>query len=708
MKGKIKGIYSWGLLALLAMITVVSACRYSFQNFGAYSKAHFEYTVWADTLKDSTLWGVPVVRVSDREATKASLVLLQNRKKLIPIRDLKNQRFHLVTLGGSLPRFEEYLNYYTAFSSEQILNLEGISAKEYGIYGTVVVALNQSKIRVPAISKFLSDISKQTNLVLVNFDEYDVIKPYIIHSSIIQAHNNNHISQELTAQLLFGGIPAIGYAPDEVLSDLGLRERYHTEALRLGYTFPEYVGISSDSLARIANIVQEGIDNFAMPGAQILVAKEGQVIFHEAFGYHTYSRKKAVKKSDIYDLASITKVASTTLAAMRLMEEGKLGLNDKLVNFFNDPTYTPGIRKLYDTIPKVDYLAFLDSVKLDTSIKSLPDLDTLSYQDSLFLVGRWVLPPQKRLKSKVFDVQLKELLTHTSGLQATLPIRSYQQNSSSRFYSNTSDQEYTVPVANGLYLNQTHLDSLWNIAKGLRVRRDSNAYEYSCVNMVLMQRVIDSINQQSISDYVHETFYQELGMQTMGYNPLEIFSRDKLVPTSTDRWRGQLLCGTVHDPTAALMGGVSGNAGLFSNANDLAILGQLLLNKGKYGGKQYLSQETVDLFTHRQRGHRGYGFDMPPRNHRYIVAESAPYSTYGHTGFTGTAFWVDPENELVFIFLSNRVHPSERNFKINELRIRQRVQQVVYDALGIPFRPVPTEKPKEKKTAQAPLMMVAR
>ena len=226
MKGKIKGIYTWGLLASLAMITVVSACRYSFQHFMGQPKAHFEYTVWADTLKDSTLWGVPVVRVSDREATKASLVLLQNRKQLIPIRELKNQRFHLITLGGSLPRFEEYLNYYSAFSSEQILNLDGINAREYGIYGTVVVALNQSQIRVPSISKFLSEISKLTNLVLVNFDQYDAIKPYIIHSSIIQAHNNNLISQELTAQLLFGGIPAIGYAPEEVLSDLGLKERY--------------------------------------------------------------------------------------------------------------------------------------------------------------------------------------------------------------------------------------------------------------------------------------------------------------------------------------------------------------------------------------------------------------------------------------------------------------------------------------------------
>lgn len=697
MNGKLKGIYVWGLVAMLTMITIVSACKYSFNNLSG-NKAQFEFTVWADTLQDSLLWGIPIVRVSDREATKASMVLLQNKEQLIPFRELKNHRFHVLTLGDALPRFEEYLNYYSSFSSEQADKVEKLNTMDYGIYNTVVIALNDPTETPQNINKFLVEVKKLTRVVLVNFNDYDAIKPYVQFPSILQAHNNSLISQEISAQALFGGLPLIGDVPEDVMVDLGLKDRFNTETQRLGYTFPEYVGISSDSLAKISRIIQEGIDNFAMPGAQVLVAKEGQVIYHEAFGYHTYSRKKPVRKSDIYDLASITKVASTTLATMKLMEEDKINLNESLATYFNDPTYTPGIRKVYDTIPKIDYLAFLDSVKKDTSILDLPQIDTLNFEDSLYLVGRWVIPPKTRMKSKVFDVKLKELLTHTSGLQATLPILPYQRKVYGNLYSTTSSQEYTVPVASGLYLNENYLDSLWNTAKGLRVRRDSNAYEYSCVNMVLMQRVIDSVNQQTISDYVHENFYQELGMQTMGYNPLEIFSRDKLVPTSTDRWRGQLLCGTVHDPTAALMGGISGNAGLFSNANDLAILGQMLLNKGQYGGKQYLSEETVELFTSRQRGHRGYGFDMPPRSHRYIVAESAPYSTYGHTGFTGTAFWVDPENDLVFIFLSNRVHPSEKNFKINELRIRQRVQQVIYDALGVPHRIVPEDrKPKGKK-----------
>lgn len=699
---KIKGIYVWGILGMLASILTVGACRYSFNNFSSYGKAQFEFTVWADTLEDSSLWGIPIVRVSDREATKASLVLLQNKDTLIPFQSLKNRRFHLLTLGEALPRLEEYLNYYSPFTTQQHTKLKGINPKDFGIYHTVIVALNQPKAKKEKLFKFLTEINKLTQVVLVNFGDYEEIKPFISFGSILQAHNNYLVTQELSAQLLFGGIPAISHVNEQVLEDLKLKNRYNTEPVRLGYTVPEYVGISSDSLAKIDKIVQEGIQNFAMPGCQVLVAKEGQVIYHEAFGYHTYSRKKPVRKSDIYDLASITKVASTSLAAMKLIDEGKISLEDNLANYFKDPTYKPGLRKVYDTIPRIDYLAFLDSVQKDTSILEVPEIDTLSFQDSLYLVGRWVLPKAKRMKSQVLNVQLKDLLTHTSGLQATLPIMPYQLKKSSHFYRNTSDQQFSVPVANGLYLRENYLDSLWNTTKGLRVRRDSNAYNYSCVNMVLMQRVIDSVNQEKISEFVHNSFYQDMGMQTMGYNPLEIFSRDKLVPTSTDKWRGQLLCGTVHDPTAALMGGISGNAGLFSNANDLAILGQMLLNKGKYGGKEYLSKETVELFTRRQRGHRGFGFDMPPRTHQYIVAESAPYSTYGHTGFTGTAFWVDPDNGLVFIFLSNRVHPSERNFKINELRIRQRVQQVVYDALGVPEREV--QRAKKPKSSQPSLV----
>ena len=522
---------------------------------------------------------------------------------------------------------------------------------------------------------------------------------------VLQAPNNHRITQELSAQLLFGGIPAIRDITDEIATELDLKAAVMTEATRLAYTDPEYVGVSSDSLIKIDDIVRMAIDSFAMPGCQILIAKEGNVIYQKAFGYHTYEKQRPVRLTDLYDLASITKIASTTLASMRLHEEEKINLDEPLNRYFKDPTYVPGPRRVFDTISRTNYLAFLDSIKIDSALVQIPAMDTIPLGDSLYLVSRYILPPQKKMISEVFDVRLRDLLTHTSGLQASLPIIPYKKYVSSYRYSQESDQDYSVPVANRFYMRENYLDSLWNTTKGLHLRNDSNKYEYSCVNMILMQRAIDSVNQSSISDFVSENFYQELGLQTMSYNPLQVYGTEKIVPTSSDRWRGQLLCGTVHDPTAALMGGISGNAGLFSNANDLAILGQMLLNKGKYGGVKYFEDSTVNYFTSRQRGHRGLGFDKPPRHSLYMIGESASLASFGHTGFTGTCIWVDPEHELVYIFLSNRVHPDEDNFKINELRIRQRIHQIIYDALSVPHRE--SEYDKRRRMNIPPIDLIA-
>jgi CubicO group peptidase (beta-lactamase class C family) len=409
-------------------------------------------------------------------------------------------------------------------------------------------------------------------------------------------------------------------------------------------------------------------------------------VYHQAFGYHTYERERPVLKNDLYDLASLTKVAATTLASMRLYEEHKLDLRAPLGTYFKDLTFMPSPYKVFDTVARAE--AGIDSLGFITEARA--ETDSVA-QDSFELVGRWVYPEQIPRRSKVFDIPLRNLLTHTSGLQASLPIHTFQGRGTQELYSRSYEQAYTIPVAERLYLRDTYLDSLWNVTKGLH--RDSARYRYSCVNMILMQQAIDSINQRPISEYISETFYQPMGLQTLCYNPRELFEEKRLVPTASDRWRGQILCGTVHDPTAALLGGVSGNAGLFSNANDLAILFQMMLNGGTYGGKRYLADSTIDLFTARQSGHRGFGFDKPPRNSDYLIAPSASAASYGHTGFTGTCVWVDPEHDLVYVFLSNRIHPSVKNYRINEMKIRQRVHQVIYNSLGIPPRFVPRPIP---------------
>ncbi|MEL6672306.1 MAG: serine hydrolase [Bacteroidota bacterium] len=654
----------------------------------------FEFTHWADTLEDIGFKGIPVVHISGREAAKASAVLLQNRLDLLPFDRLKNRRFHMLTLGTPLPALEKMVNNYTSVSTEAHQDLSQVKWKEYRIYETIIIALNELSPEKQAVVQALVDkLVGFAEVAIVNFGDHQVLSGVAEHATVLHCPSNQRKAQEVVGQMLFGGLPVMAHISDEVKEDLSLSQRYTTHVTRLGYTDPEYLGFESDSLVEIDAIIAEGIREFAFPGAQVLIAKEGKVIFHKAYGYHTYERQRPVETNDLYDLASITKVASTTLAAMKLYEEKKLRLDAPLKSYFNDPTYTPSPYRVYDTIPKKAYYAYLDTLAADSALAFAQKRDTISFQDSLFLVGSWVYPDGEKHLSPVFNIRIKDLLTHTSGLQPSLPIVPYKRRYGD-LYSQVANQSYTVPVAHGMFMRENYLDSLWNMTKALQ--RDSGRYQYSCVNMILLQRAIDSINQTSIGNFVSDNFYQELGLQTLCYNPLDYFSANQVVPTATDRWRNRMLCGTVHDPTAALMGGVSGNAGLFSNASDLAILGQMLLNGGSYGGVRYLRDSTVKLFTQRQRGHRGYGFDKPPKTTQYVVGESATLKTYGHTGFTGTCFWVDPENELVYIFLSNRIHPSVNNNRINELRLRQRVHQVIYDAMEAPLRaPIRRDRPAE-------------
>jgi len=285
------------------------------------------------------------------------------------------------------------------------------------------------------------------------------------------------------------------------------------------------------------------------------------------------------------------------------------------------------------------------------------------------------------------NLSLAELLTHHSGLAPALPVYPYivyrrrGQRRFGRYFQPRPDSTYSIKVAKQFYLNREFADSLWEHTKAMKV--DTNkAYRYSDANLVLVQQAIDSINGYSLARYLQENIYGPLGMQRTGYLPLERFKAEEIVPTENDQgWRFQLLRGYVHDETASLLGGVSGNAGLFTSAHELGHLFQMLLNGGSYGGKQYFSPGLVRTFTRRQAGHRGYGFDLPPYQGDYYLSRYASRESYGHTGFTGTCVWVDKEEELVYIFLSNRIHPRDNNQMINTLAVRQRVHDVVYQAM---------------------------
>ena len=670
------------------------------------------YPLFADSLQNDFWKDIPEIAVSDWEASRVSSVLLRNEAQIIPFQDLEQQQFFLLTLGEELPEFEKYLHFYAPFKSRRISQLADAPIGEMKVHSPIILALNKARYNAYTLRHFLNKFQAEADVVVVNFSELSALKEIMEEKTILHVPDTSADAQMMAAQMLFGGVAATGGLTEEMKTILGVEESRRTEANRLAYVEPEHVGLMSDQLAHIDTIVKEAISKYAMPGCQILIARKGKVFFHKAFGYHTYERQQPVDLMDLYDIASITKVAATTLAAMKLYEDDKYRLDEPLRQYFDNQTYTTSHYKVFDTVSREVYLASIpltlpdsllaDSTVADSSIsdslvnqtKVAAEPDTTALGDSLLLVGRWVKGEVKRHRSQLFRLQARDLMTHTSGLQAGLPVKPFQRRYDRALYRKDQDQNFGLKVANGLFLRTGFQDSLWNLTKSLYL--DSARYRYSCVNMILMQQLIDTLNQAPIDQYLSERFYHQMGMHSIGYNPWKRYEETQLVPTSRDAWRGQMLCGTVHDPTAALLGGVSGNAGLFSNANDLAILGQMLLNGGHYGGKRFLQDTTVALFTAYQKGHRGYGFDKPPRHNNYYVAPSASLKTFGHTGFTGTCFWVDPEHELVFVFLSNRVHPNEKNYRLNELRVRRRVHQVVYDALGIPQRG-PEVKPRLRK-----------
>jgi CubicO group peptidase (beta-lactamase class C family) len=381
---------------------------------------------------------------------------------------------------------------------------------------------------------------------------------------------------------------------------------------------------------------------------------------------------------------------------MRMDQQGKLRPEDRLGKFFHNQLVQVPAQRLIDTLylrrdslplmqPDSNSLFVLVSKRNATGNLSV---DTLSIgADSLMIVRKWERAAMRR-PAYLFDLTIGELLSHHSGMPAGLPILPYLNYKDSligrydRFFHPKLEEKYQVEVAGRFYLRNDYLDSLWEATKRI-VPSSAKAYEYSDANLILVQQAIDSFNQEAISEYLDRELYQPLGMSRTCFLPLKVFSPEEIVPTEYDGyWRGQLLRGYVHDPTAALLGGVSGNAGLFSNANGLAHLFQMLLNLGHYGGERFLDDRIVREFTRRQYGHRGYGFDKPPyRGSDYIISAEASPNSFGHTGFTGTCVWADPDEELIFIFLSNRVHPRSSNWTLNELRIRQRIHDVVYAAL---------------------------
>jgi len=652
-----------------------------------------------------------------RKITKQSLILLKNNNNLLPFKDINKQTVCLIfSKNNNFVDFSKMIKKYNSadikifdenFSEE--LKTTNIQANK-----NIVVIIDTLLIDT-AFSNKLEVLDTLYNLVVVNINSIKNLELLSNISHLIHVNDTSSLSKNYLAQALYGGIEINSKLPVHVNDSISFQQGLVLPRTRLGYDIPEMVGLSTEKLLDIDSIAQDAIANYVFPGCQVFVAKNGVIVWDESYGYLDYGKSISVKENTLYDIASITKIVGTTLATMKMYDQGKIRLDTKLENYFEN-TDIDYSRLTRDTSIK-NYVVKIDTINIlyeNNWLKLIRGTDTTWINDSL-LVSIDTIKFDVAPRNNIFKVTPRQLLMHQSGISPALPILglmliddtkfdrirdvyatdtidslntadtlalTYRQKRN-YFYTNSFIRDSAeVKVAAGMYLKNAYADSLWEDTKLLKVWH-KKVYVYSDVNMILLQIAIDSINNYSISRYLNSSFYNPLGLSHILYKPLNSFSRGNIAPTERETyWRRQLIWGYVHDPSAACLGGVSGNAGLFANAYSLGVIGQMLLNKGSYGGRNFISKSTVNLFTATQPdSYRGLGFDK--WSHRQIIAKDASANTFGHTGFTGTCLWVDPDNEIVYVFLSNRVHPSARNWKINKFKIRQKIHQTVYDAMKV-------------------------
>lgn len=661
------GVRWYGAAALFmagGLLTYVLNSHYTqkpLQLSSSYTidKKGFDSTLHYFRYLESRLSQDPTIR---RQQIETRISVFENSNSLLPFRNLSQKKFLLLTYRYSFPSF---LNGLTKYAPIEHMHLDTYQDKKVsyaGSFDPVILAIGPQEYDTTLV-RLLRNLEKKTRVVVVNFSDPGAFTWLGSPQTGVQAYTPDSLTQHICAQMVFGGTASSGRLP--VYSHrYGLQLKKHPyPASRLTFEDPGAACISQDSILKLDQIVLEGIKEKAFPGAQVLVVWKGKVIVQRAYGYHAYDQKIRLTNDHLFDIASITKVAATSPAAMKLYEEGKLQLNARVGDYIKIQPELYKKWKPIDTLSYRNYIAQLAGNAL-AGIRPNPDYDTLRYKDSLIIIRQSLSP----LLPPAFEsVRIHDLLTHTSGLQPVFPIRS-----DLILQYNPYDPAIRIKPAQ-------FRDTLWSKALTLSLRPDR--YRYSDINMILLQQVIDSINKQPIDSYLSEKFYRPLGLKYIGYNPLDKTGKNSIPPTEFFPLTQQLIHGKVHDPTAALMGGVAGHAGLFSNALDLAILFQMLLQKGYYGGERFLSRETVEIFTRSAAASRALGFDKPVSGRENIIAPSASPNTFGHTGFTGGCVWADPDGELIFIFLSNRVHPSGENWKINKLKIRERLHQLIYNSL---------------------------
>lgn len=604
----------------------------------------------------------PETSVLMKRLKEAAVTLVKNEEEVLPL-DLSLSGTVLLSISSTLT--EDYPFYRSLRETLPVTwiraNLDSLTSIRKRIRPAQRVIVPVHDTKVAAYKGLIEQLAADKPVVLVCFNSLKVLNGLNSAvkkaSSVVLAHSGEPEIQRYVADVLVGkqcvngrlSIPLGDYpAGTGVTLDPNRPQKYT----------PEDLNMNSSLLSNIDSIAQEGIEKGAYPGCHILIYRYGMPVYNKCFGTHTYEGKEPVRENDLYDLASLSKTTGTLLAVMKLYDEGKFGLTDKVSK----------------------YLPFLQGT----------DKQHITIQDLLFHESG--LPAYYPFYRELID-----LTSCKGGLFRKKPDAHHRIQIESNLYACTDfayksewvsakpSSAYPVRVADNLYVKKEFREVVLN--KIVELPLKGRSYRYSCLNFILLKELVEGLSGMPMDVYLDRTFYKPMGLTRTTYHPLERFSKEEIVPTvQKDFLRGGPLQGFVHDEVAAFLGGVSGNAGLFSTTQDVARVYQMLLDKGVCGDRRYLSRATCELFLKIKSGNsrRGLGFDKPDLNNpdKGPCAAEAPASTFGHTGFTGTCAWADPDNELVFVFLCNRIYPRPFDRKnLMRLDIRTRMQQVMYQSL---------------------------
>jgi beta-glucosidase-like glycosyl hydrolase/CubicO group peptidase (beta-lactamase class C family) len=574
------------------------------------------------------------------ELYENAITVLKNKVAVLPIKNLDKQKIAYIKIGDDTNDFFiSTLKKYAEVTVIADANLDSLQVKLRPFTTVIIgyhkadVAFKNDDLKSDELFK-IKFLAKNNNVILDVFAKPYSLLPIINFDDIeglIVSYQNSTIAQIVSAELIFGAIEARGKLPVSIHSSFKVNDGLSTEKLnRLGFTTPENVGMNSAILSKIDVIANKAINGKMTPGIQVLVARKGKVIYQKSFGYHTYEKTIKVQDSDIYDVASLTKILATL----------------------------PNVMLQYDQ----------QKINLET---------TLGTMSPIFK------------NSNKAHINLKDLLSHYAGLAAGIPFYKTTMDKSKLpsdvYFRKISEENFSKRLADSLFIRNNFSDTIMNmiVKSSLSSKKE---YKYSDLTFMILKDYLEKTTGKTLDILIQENFYRSLGMNNSSFKPLEKFDINRIPPTETDTYfRHQLLQGYVNDLSAALEGGVSGHAGVFSNAMDIAKIMELYLQKGNYGNQRYFSEKTFEDFNTcyfcAAGNRRGVGFDKPQLGFEGPTCGCASMTSFGHTGYTGTMAWADPETQIVYVFLSNRTFPIAGENRLSKENIREDIQKVIYEAI---------------------------